>query len=554
MAIVEAISIPVNFPGEEKVAKVATDFNSLTEAVKQTEAEAKKLAGTYGINDERTQTAIKTAGNYKKQMNDLQKAIGDNANGVGNLTKATQGVVAGMQIAVGVTGLFGSESKELEKTLMQVQSAMSLSQGLKDFKEFLPAITSMAGAIKTQLVTAFTTLKGAIMATGIGALVIAIALAIEQIGQYNNSLDESIDKELELAKVREQEAINAINAETRALQTATEFRLLTAQKEGKSIQEIADLEISLLKERRTQLREFYADDSKGQGERAKALEEYNTISDKITRLEITRDINLANTKKENTQKAKENAKKAAAEAQKLADEQFEIEIAQEVENNRRREELANEEFNNFYAQEAENERRRQELADEEFNNFIAQEVENERRRTELKDKEAEQDKARKKAVADLEQEIFDNSQALAAAIISVAGQNSKAGKAIALASIAADTARALSGALANSQAPTPDNVATGGLAGIAKYIALATTILTNSKRAYDIIKAPAPSTAIGGGGGGNTAAAVPRFNAPQTRLQAQGDEFTQVRRIYVTERDITNVQDKVRVTEGLSQF
>jgi hypothetical protein len=52
---------------------------------------------------------------------------------------------------------------------------------------------------------------------------------------------------------------------------------------------------------------------------------------------------------------------------------------------------------------------------------------------------------------------------------------------------------------------------------------------------------------------GTNASAVPRFNAPSTRLTG-GDEFTQVRRIYVTERDITNVQDKVRVTEGLSQF
>jgi hypothetical protein len=114
----------------------------------------------------------------------------------------------------------------------------------------------------------------------------------------------------------------------------------------------------------------------------------------------------------------------------------------------------------------------------------------------------------------------------------------------------------LTGALANSQSLTPDNVATGGLAGIAKYIALATTILTNSKRAYDIIKAPAPSTSLSGGGGGAAAAAaaaVPRFNAPGVRF-GTNEDFTQVRRIYVTERDITNVQDKVRVTEGLSQF
>jgi hypothetical protein len=393
------------------------------------------------------------------------------------------------------------------------------------------------------------------MATGIGALVIAIAVAIEQISNYNDSIEESIDKEQLLAKTRETEGIESINRQNRAYESATEIRLLLAQKEGKSQQEIADLEISLAKERRDALRLIYADDNKTQAERAKALEDYLKISDKVTKLELNRDIAANEIKKGLDAQAAADAEKAAAEAQKLADEQFEMEIAQIVENDRRRQELADEEFNNFYAQEAENERRRQELADQEFENFYAQEVENERRRTELKDKEAAQDKARKEAVAALEKEIFDNSQALAAAIISIAGQNSKAGKAIALASIAADTAMALSGALANSQAPTPDNVATGGLAGIAKYIALATTILTNSKRAYDIIKAPAPSTQLSGGGGGAAAAAaVPRFNAPSTRIPGGGDEFTQVRRIYVTERDITNVQDKVRVTEGLSQF
>jgi hypothetical protein len=413
----------------------------------------------------------------------------------------------------------------------------------------------MAGAIKTQLITAFTTLRGAIMATGIGALVVAIAVAIDQIGKYNDALDETIDKELELAKTRETEGVESINAETRAYESATEFQLLQAQKRGKSAEQVSALEIKLAKERRDELRLIYADDNKTQAERAKALEEYNKISDKVTKLELNRDINANNKKKELSVKAAEDAEKKAAEAQKLADEQFEMEIAQIVENDRRRQELADEEFNNFYAQEAENERRRQELADQEFENFYAQEVENERRRTELKDKEAAQDKARKEAVAALEQEIFDNSQALAQALINIVGQNTKAGKALALASIAADTAKALSGALANSQAPTPDNVATGGLAGIAKYIALATTILTNSKRAYDIIKAPAPSTQLsGGGGGGAAAAAVPRFNAPSTRIPGGGDEFTQVRRIYVTERDITNVQDKVRVTEGLSQF
>jgi hypothetical protein len=554
MAIVEAISIPIGVTGQDTVTQAANAYEDLGDAVAKTQLEAEKLANTFGINDKRTQEAIKVAGKYKQEMEQLDSAIDGARGGVATLTSATQGVVAGFEIAAGVAGLFGDESEDLQKMLLKVQSAMALSQGIADFKAFLPAILSTATAIKTQLVTAFASLRSAIISTGIGALVVAIALLIDEVFKYNDAIDATIDKELELAKIRGKEGVEAINAETRAYESATEIRLLLAKKQGQSEQEVTNLQISLAKERRDALRLAYADEALTQEERAKSLEEYNKISDNITKLELNRDI-AANAAK------KELSKQAAEDAKKAADDEFNAFIAQEVANEEYREqqrkaeqERIDAEFEMEMAQIVENDRRRQELADEEFNNFYAQEVENERRRTELKDKEAEQDKARKKAVADLEQEIFDNSQALAAAIISIAGQNSKAGKAIALASIAADTAMALSGALANSQAPTPDNVATGGLAGIAKYIALATTILTNSKRAYDIIKAPAPSISPSGGGGGAAAAAVPRFNAPSTRIPGGGDEFTQVRRIYVTERDITNVQDKVRVTEGLSQF
>ena len=61
------------------------------------------------------------------------------------------------------------------------------------------------------------------------------------------------------------------------------------------------------------------------------------------------------------------------------------------------------------------------------------------------------------------------------------------------------------------------------------------------------------SSAQSGQTSANAGQAVPIFNAPQTRLPGT-DEFTQVRRVYVTERDITNVQEKVKVTEKLSQF
>lgn len=556
MAIVEAINIPIGVTGTETVQQAANSYEDLGDAVAKTQLEAERLAQQFGINDAKTQEAIKIAGKYKQQMEELDFAIDGARGGTDQIFRATQGVVAGFEIAVGAAALFGSENEQLQKTLMQVQGAMALSQGIKDFQEFLPAITSMATAIKTQLVTAFTTLRGAIMATGIGALVVAIAVAIDQIGKYNDAIDETIDKELELSKIRQKEAIESLEAETRAYQSSTEIRLLLAQKEGKSAQQVADLEIKLLKERRTQLREFYANENNDQAARAAALQEYNKVSDNVTKLEIQRDIDIVNSAKERNK-----------ELEDLNNKKFEDWLSNQLAQNEAEE--ANRQFLLDRDQKALEDEQEMINALADFNAKIVEDeeemfnaqLEYEVELAEMKLANAEYVKKRKKeideeekkskqAVADLEKQIFDQSQALANAIINIVGQQSKVGKGIALAQIAADTAVALTGALKNSQSSTPDNVATGGLAGIAKYIGIATTILSNSKRAYDILKSPAPSTSLSGGGGSAT---VPRFNAPTTRLP-QTDEFTQVRRVYVTESDISNVQNKVKVTESLSQF
>ena len=157
---------------------------------------------------------------------------------------------------------------------------------------------------------------------------------------------------------------------------------------------------------------------------------------------------------------------------------------------------------------------------------------------------------REQAVQDVKNAIYDESVKLADAIIGLAGESSKVGKAIALAQIGADTARALSGALANANSPTPDNVATGGLAGIAKYIALATTILSNAKRAYNIIKAPAPTT---GSPSTPSAPGVPQMAAPRLGGVINSEnELTQMRKVYVVESDITSTQAKVSNTQKVS--
>jgi len=173
-------------------------------------------------------------------------------------------------------------------------------------------------------------------------------------------------------------------------------------------------------------------------------------------------------------------------------------------------------------------------------------------RAEYAEQLAQEEIERQQAIQDAKEAIFNEAQSLADAIVGLAGEQSAVGKAIALAQIGADTARALSGALANANSPTPDNVATGGLAGIAKYIALATTILSNAKRAYSILKAPAPTS--GGGSAPSVARpGVPQLNAPrlQSTLNADNQLFSE-RRVYVTESDITTTQKKVATTQKVS--
>ena len=556
MAINEAVNIGINVDGTASVKDAANSYEDLGDAVAKTQLEAERLAQQFGINDKRTQEAIKVAGRYKQEMEQLDFAIDGARGGIDTLFRATQGVVAGFEVAAGAAGLFGSESEELEKVLMKVQSAMVLSQGLKDIKEFAPAFSNLATIIKGNVIKAFSSLRTALISLGVGALVVGIGLLVSN---WDNLI-----KKFSLSVPTLSEIGNKIQG---LIQGVTDFLGLTSEaartndKVNESIaKNISETEkqIKIAKER-------------GEQAKALALEENKLAAELVLAKRKLREDDSEENRKA-VEDARLNLQLLGIQQQKYRDDQLKAQKEANKKAKDEREAAANAEFDQWLAEqlrlnEAETNNRQyvldqeQKAIDDEeemFNAWLEREVElaemsaaNAEFVAERKKKASEEEAKTKQAVADLEQQIFDQSQALANAIINIVGQQSKLAKGIALAQIAADTAKALSGALANSQAPTPDNVATGGLAGIAKYIGLATTILSNSKRAYDIIKAPAPTASLSGGG--SASAAVPRFNAPTTRLP-QTDEFTQVRRVYVTERDITNVQDKVRVTESLSQF
>jgi hypothetical protein len=599
MAINEAVNIAVNVSGTNTVKQAAEVYEDLGDAVAKTQLEAEKLAQQFGINDARTQEAIKVAGKYKQQMEQLDFAIDGARGGTDQLFRASQGVVAGFEIAAGAAGLFGTESAELEKILLKVQSAMALSQGLKDFQEFLPAIKNVASnfsGVLTKSVQSFgKAARTAIASTGIGLLVVAVGTLVAYWDDLVELVSGVSDEQKDLLATQEkstaatQEQLDNISAQENILKLqgksesqilemkikATKTAIVALEAQIQTQKEIKKAQVETAERNKTilsgllnfvsipitailvavdALREAFGQESnlrKGftdsianlifdpkavaeEGDKAikESEKKLGQMKNQLAGFQLTQ---------------KDNAKKAAEEKKKIEDDAFQKWQDQEIANQEYREKLAEEDFQRQQDQDIANLEYQQKIADEEFEIWQNQQIANQ----EYKDQLAEQDKQRAIAQAELEQQIFDQSQALGTALINLVGQQSKAGKAIALAQIGADTAKALSGALANSQSPTPDNIASGGLAGILKYITLATTIATNAKRAYDIIQAPAPNL-NSSVGGGSAAANVPNFQAPRTGFNVQGEQFTQVSRVYVSETDISNVQNKVKVTESIS--
>jgi hypothetical protein len=91
---------------------------------------------------------------------------------------ALSAVAGGFTAVQGAVGLLGVKSEEVEKSILKVQSALALSQGLSTIADSAKDFQRLAAIVKTNVVSAFSTLRGAIIATGLGALAVGLGLVI----------------------------------------------------------------------------------------------------------------------------------------------------------------------------------------------------------------------------------------------------------------------------------------------------------------------------------------------------------------------------------------
>lgn len=270
--------------------EVYGDLQPLTTRMGEAEDRLYELANAGQTASKEYQDLLETVGNYRKVQIQTDMAVDAAATTMAQkLGGALGGATAGFELMQGVMGTFGAESEQVEKLLLKVQSAMAISQGIQGVREAIPAITAFGTAIKTQAITALTTLKGALITTGIGALVVALGFAANAMGLFSDSSEDAekkqkkLDDQLEKTNKSLEGQRNFYDKLSASMEQSTRKQILDARKRGATEEEITDIttkgierRIELLKIEEEQARKTMLQKSK---DRNASYKEYEAAED-----------------------------------------------------------------------------------------------------------------------------------------------------------------------------------------------------------------------------------------------------------------------------------
>jgi len=154
-------------------------FKSLKAQLREAQADVAALSEKFGVTSKEATAAAKAAGILKDKIadaKDLTDAFNPDAK-FNSLSRSIGGVLNGFQAYEGAMGLIGVESEDLQKTLLKVQSAMALSQGIQGALEAKDSFVQLGAVVKTAF-TGMTAASKAFMVGGIGLLLTGIGLLI----------------------------------------------------------------------------------------------------------------------------------------------------------------------------------------------------------------------------------------------------------------------------------------------------------------------------------------------------------------------------------------
>lgn len=148
------------------------------------------LAGKQGTKE--FQALLTSVGNYRKVQIQTDLAVDSAATTMTQKLGGSLEYVSGAFAATqGAMAIFGKENKSVEAAILKVQSALAITQGFAAMREGANSVKQLGTAIKSLTIfqtaynfinnatsTGLKVLRGALIATGIGALVVGVGLLI----------------------------------------------------------------------------------------------------------------------------------------------------------------------------------------------------------------------------------------------------------------------------------------------------------------------------------------------------------------------------------------
>lgn len=190
---------------EEKTVSLKSQLRQMIAALAQMKVEGKD-------NTEAYRTLAKQAGELKDTIADANQEVknfGSDTSTFDGLIGVVQGVAGGFAVVQGAAALFGDESEELQKTLLRVNAAMAILQGLQQIQTVLQkesAAAIFANTIATRAQTAaqaalafvvggttgaLKVFRLALAATGVGLLVIGLYELVQALKDTDTSLEDA---------------------------------------------------------------------------------------------------------------------------------------------------------------------------------------------------------------------------------------------------------------------------------------------------------------------------------------------------------------------------
>ena len=686
---------------EKVGVNLVADTKSLREQLRDATQDLIKLQNTAGATGEQIAAAASKAADLRDRIGDAKDTISgfDPDAKFKALGQALQGVVGAFAAVQGGLALVGVESAEVEKQLLKVQGAIALSEGLNTVLSSIDGFKNLGLVIQettlfqaaynfvlgekvvvqeaevlttteatvattantaatiaaTTATTAETTatvaattattastialraFRFALLATGVGALVLLLVTLVQNFDRIKNSISNTFPNLIKFGNLVGSAILKVtdfIGITSEADRSFDKFSKASERRRENLQGELKILEASgasekILTDKRKQLvnEELSTLDLKRKTKKKLSDEEEKKareLANELLVIDAKYNKSLADATKKNTDEAnkkildanKEKNDKIAQQNKEARDTEFEEFLSSNEKRIARLSEFNKSDKTDFEKKLIDlrdqydtdlklfsDSEIGKALAKKTFDEAVFKATKEEKKRiSELEDKEADDkikklDKQREKKekedlktasmltkavdksiktskdqsdqlikISDAEKEAkINNLRATAdvfGALAGLAEQGTATQKALSLAQVAINTGIAISNLVATSSAPTPDNVATGGISGFAKYAAGIITILSNIAQAKSIIDS------VPGGGGGSSAGIssvgagagapiAPRSAEPiattldQTSLNSINNVVT---RAYVVESDITGSQKRIERIEKASRF